>query len=255
MRSRKGNFRPIKTICVPKHMSHHQSTPADFRPFPQDYWLQLQSPDKIMVRESIPPELWLSIFRSAAAEPRDIFGNTPIDMVWSGTRPWLKDWFSEHDPQYRARKRTRTALVLVSKYWRSLATEILYECVFLTEEYMLRSFSRTLEDDWQAVPITYPNRQSCFDGPRHIGERVRCLHIDFSKVFKSHHRSAEIQLLSSVPSRRSHRYWLLVFDKWDLCSYIGPPTPHARGCPITLHQRMVELFNTSTSSYSEGEWD
>jgi hypothetical protein len=138
----------------------------------------MDSTRKPASHESIPPELWLSIFRLAAAEPREIFDTSPIDALWAGTRAWRNSWKS--DDKYRRRKRTRTSLVLVSKYWRTLATEILYEFVLLTEHEMFSSFSRTLEGDWQDAQITaHTDCRSSEGSTRHVGQLIRYLRLDF----------------------------------------------------------------------------
>ncbi|KAI1795536.1 hypothetical protein LXA43DRAFT_990962 [Ganoderma leucocontextum] len=88
---------------------------------------------------SLPPELWLEIFRYATHVPRarsispgDPFvPERPVDYVWGMNSPI-------------ASMRTKCTLVRVCRAWRAIATELLYEHVVLSSPRRLDVFYRTL---------------------------------------------------------------------------------------------------------------
>ncbi|KAI0666006.1 hypothetical protein C8Q78DRAFT_1083562 [Trametes maxima] len=88
---------------------------------------------------SLPPELWLEIFRYATHVPRartiappDAFApERPADYAWGMNSPIQS-------------MRTKCALVRVCRAWRALATELLYEHVVVGSTRRVQLFCRTL---------------------------------------------------------------------------------------------------------------
>jgi hypothetical protein len=95
----------------------------------------------------IPPEIFATIFRLAAGEPFYTFDTSPLPPFSEEGRSWSTSLPDQRSKQRKERARTRTRLVLVSKLWRSLALELLYESVMLKLPYSLCKFVRALHSD------------------------------------------------------------------------------------------------------------
>jgi hypothetical protein len=127
----------------------------------------------------LPSELWILIFELAAGEPLAAFDTAPLPIMsferpaWSYKTPDPRNPYLPGEERlayknYMDRVRLRTTLVLVSKYWRTLATSLLYEYVLLRHRPASVSFAHLM-----ACQPTAP------DSP-HIGLFVKRLdiHID-----------------------------------------------------------------------------
>ena len=98
---------------------------------------------------SLPPELWLEIFRYATHVPRarsispgDPFvPERPVDYVWGMNSPI-------------ASMRTKCTLVRVCRAWRLIATELLFEHVVLSSPRRLDIFYRTLLESHKELKKT-----------------------------------------------------------------------------------------------------
>jgi hypothetical protein len=114
---------------------------------------------------TLPPELLLYIFSLAAGEPSAVFDTSPLGSSRSGE--WRRSWTIPYPYGFDAiaeRVKTRTALALVSKHWRGLSLEILFEYVALDAS-SLRTFLLVMkEDDFDtaAVPSSFTGRISRF---------------------------------------------------------------------------------------------
>jgi hypothetical protein len=75
---------------------------------------------------TLPPEILSYIFRLAAGEPSHTFDTSPLPPLSEERRSWTP---RSEDDEYGERAQTRTSLVRVSKFWRSVALELLYESV------------------------------------------------------------------------------------------------------------------------------
>jgi hypothetical protein len=122
---------------------------------------------------SLPPELLLYIFRLAAGEPYSAFDTSPSGSSRLGE--WRRAWDSDQNRAFVDRMKTRTALVLVSKHWHALASEILYEYVQPVAS-LLTSFFLVLKDDWTS--IKQDNVDTTRSTPtRHIGGFVKNIYV------------------------------------------------------------------------------
>ncbi|KAH9858916.1 hypothetical protein C2E23DRAFT_717211 [Lenzites betulinus] len=88
---------------------------------------------------SLPPELWLEIFRYATCVPgtRTIAPADPFIPERPANYAWGMNTATQS-------MRTKCALVRVSRAWRALATELLYEHVVLGSSRRVQLFCRTL---------------------------------------------------------------------------------------------------------------
>jgi hypothetical protein len=115
-----------------------------------------KSPDS---SAKMPSELWAHIFRLTAGESMGSFDTSPLPPCSSGLRSWTPRSLNYNE--YAEVIRTRTRLVLVNKFWRSLALELLYESVVLRKARSLPSFIQALNSDrlsTQSHNEKYPER-------------------------------------------------------------------------------------------------
>jgi hypothetical protein len=128
---------------------------------------------------SLPPELLLDILHLAAGEPHAVLDTSPLGSSRSGE--WRRSWAYPytHGPNSRtSRMKTKTALVLVSKYWRIMSLEILFEWANLHNAALLNSFFSLVKNEW-----TKMQQENVDDGSnsastgKHIGRFVKYLHV------------------------------------------------------------------------------
>ncbi|KAI0948996.1 hypothetical protein AcW1_008717 [Taiwanofungus camphoratus] len=143
---------------------------------------------------SLPQELWLEIFRYATYVPR-VRGLSPGDP-FAPQRPANLAWGVNTPVSSMATKRT---LVLVSRPWRALATELLYEHVVVSSRRRAVLLVKTLlSSDQQAASIVSPDG----DTPRGHARWVRHLEIHTcSRTSKTaHFWHAVAAILSMLPN-------------------------------------------------------
>jgi hypothetical protein len=130
---------------------------------------------------TLPPGLLLYIFTLAAGEPSALFDTSPLGFPRSGD--WIRSWTSPYPYGYKSvaeRVKTRTALPLVSKHWRTLASEVLFQYVRLDAS-SLRMFLLGMKEDHTII------KQGDFDAAavpstsaRHMGRFVKHIDITFA---------------------------------------------------------------------------
>jgi hypothetical protein len=148
------------------------------------------TPDTVSMAQSLPSELWLTIFRWAASEPYEAFDTSPLPIMSPEGRAWthretlnnLYDRVRKDTPahEYRTRVRTRTALVLVCKHWYDLAIGILYEFVVLKKRYSCLTFARTLSGDDTLSIGTWTSAFLAPENGLHLGRFIQRLSIHIS---------------------------------------------------------------------------
>jgi hypothetical protein len=94
----------------------------------------------------LPPEIWIWIFKLAAAEPFALMDTSPLLPATHEERAWtnMQSPSESHRSGYGQRVRTRRALILVNKHFYYLAIGILYEYIVMYSPESLSLFSRTL---------------------------------------------------------------------------------------------------------------
>ena len=141
---------------------------------------------------SLPPELWLEIFRYATHVPRarsispgDPFvPERPVDYVWGMNSPI-------------ASMRTKCTLVRVCKAWRMIATELLYEHVVLSSPRRLDIFYRTLVESRKELRGTESGEAEIAIG-QGFGQRVR--HLEVQRWIRAGHAQSFWQAVVRVVS-------------------------------------------------------
>ncbi|TBU48122.1 hypothetical protein BD309DRAFT_987553 [Dichomitus squalens] len=126
---------------------------------------------------SLPPELWLEIFRCATHVPRtrsiatgDPFvPERPVDYVWGMNSPIQS-------------MRTKCMLVRVCRAWRAIATELLYEHVVLSSPRRLDAFYRTVLESRKEFREKENGEAELVDGLGH-GQWVR--HIEVQRWLRA----------------------------------------------------------------------
>ncbi|KAM5533206.1 hypothetical protein V8D89_013162 [Ganoderma adspersum] len=141
---------------------------------------------------SLPPELWLEIFRYATHVPRarsispgDPFvPERPVDYVWGMNSPI-------------ASMRTKCTLVRVCRAWRSIATELLFEHVVLSSPRRLDIFYRTLLESHKELKKTESGEHEVVIGQGY-GQRVR--HLEVQRWMRAGHAQSFWQAVVRIVS-------------------------------------------------------
>jgi hypothetical protein len=133
----------------------------------------------------LPTELWRYIIQLAASEPNEVFDTCPQQP---NTESVLRKWptsaglfyTTKEKAEYWTRMQLKMAVSLVSKSWRSLSIDLLYEHVTFRTRHAFLLFLRILEDDWKRVErhnrLTDQSSQL-----HHIGSFVKRLFLLYPK--------------------------------------------------------------------------
>jgi hypothetical protein len=128
----------------------------------------------------LPAEIWSCVFQLAAGEPSPVFDTLPLPPASYDERAWThKPCFldpEEDHTGYQDRLKTRRALVLVNRYWRHLATPVMFEYVAIRKTKALLSFGNALQADWKARQITSFGKRE--EQRPQLGHFVRYLYIN-----------------------------------------------------------------------------
>jgi hypothetical protein len=135
----------------------------------------------------LPSELWQTVFRIAAGEPSTTFDTSPLPSFSTTPRAWNTparpyNWDPEYK-EYFQRIDTKCQIVLVSRHWRNLALDLLYEYVVLTTTPALLSFMYALEAGWRRPQKG--NEESSSGSSRYGGWFTKRLNISFRAVDSS----------------------------------------------------------------------
>jgi hypothetical protein len=122
---------------------------------------------------SLPPEILLRILRTAAGEPHYSLDTSPLSS--SRLVDWRRSWTHPPSQGRTARMKTKTALVLVSKHWHAVASEILFEWVDLRTMPQFNAFLQVMHDDWMMLQNSLWGITT--SSGRQIGRYVKCFRI------------------------------------------------------------------------------
>lgn len=134
-----------------------------------------------VTHSSLPPELWLEIFRYATYVPR-VHGLSP-GVPFERQRPSNFAWGVNTPVSSLATKRS---LVVVCRAWRMLATELLYEHVVISSRRRAFLLARTLYESHSAAKRSYAQSHAVGEVPRGHAEWIRHVELrDCSRTSKT----------------------------------------------------------------------
>jgi hypothetical protein len=124
----------------------------------------------------IPPEIWRLVFRTVIGDDEDALNPRPVfPTPYEARNPDINRQFEVYNLQLSVKRR----LVLVSKHWRNMTCDMLYECVRIRSLVKLHAMLQFLEDN--SKHVRSPDDASK-PGLQPYGWYIRHLHITFHHV-------------------------------------------------------------------------